>query len=172
VGNVYPMRPIGAAEDSSELLTYVARDPIGTEDDAALPADWTGINEGGEWTERVEDAFEDEHDLYGLHHTLKVARGFAWIGWDGANWVTFSNSYLQGSTGNILRGSAAFSASGVGGVVTVALSIALPSVHARISVFPSRGRVGKSDPDLESATRRCASTTMPGHVAASSFTCT
>lgn len=146
--NVYPMRPLGAGEDASDLLIYFARDPIGVEDPAALPADFTSINEGYEWTERVEQSFDLEHDLYGLHHTLKVPRGLARVLWNisSARYEVQADSYLQDGSGNILRGTAAFTATQTGGGgVQLDLLTALPSTNARISCYESAGRVVSED---------------------------
>src|SRR4051812_10583083 len=111
MANVWPMQPLGAAQDAPDLLTYVTRDTIGVEDPGALPADWTGWNEGAEWTGRVESAFENEHDQYGLHKTLKVARGilWAWYAKETDLYTVFDESYLQDSNGNTIRGANAFS---------------------------------------------------------------
>lgn len=150
--NVYPMRPLGADEDDADLLTYVARDPIGVEDEEADPADSTGWNEGAKWTGRVEGAFDLEHDLYGLHHTLKVARGLARVAWDTTNlvYVVQDGSYLQDAAGNILRGAAAFAASKPGGTGIVTLDllggIVLPSTLGRIAAFSAPSGSGGSNP--------------------------
>lgn len=104
MGNLYQPQPLGDAEDSRRILAYGDRNAIGVEDPAASLTDFTGWNEAAAWTRRFEDAFEDEHDGYGLHKTFKVAKGIFFIA---ADWSTTPPTYhvlkasrCQDSTGN------------------------------------------------------------------------
>jgi hypothetical protein len=156
MADVYPMRPLGAADDSAELLGYTPRDPIGVEDQAANPADSSGWNEGAKWTGRVESAFELEHTDEGLHRTLKIARGVARVLCDRTTspptYGVAGESYLRNDDGDILEGSLAFTAVRTSqGVVTLTLggggAFDLPSTDARIVSLGSRGHISRAPPE-------------------------
>lgn len=159
MANVYPMRPLGAGEDDAELLTYTHRDTIGVEAPGALPSDWTGWNEGAEWTERLAGAWGQEHHPAGVHNTLKIARGLIRCLCDKTTaiptYFAAADSYLQDTNGAIAFGTLAFTCTrgASAGLVTIDLlgGFTLPSLNARIDCYPSRGQISRVNRNLNTA---------------------
>jgi hypothetical protein len=143
MANLYPMQPLGEAESSRELLTYADRDPIGIEDEAAAPTDYSGWNEGAAWTRRYEENLEAEHDGYGLHNTLRIGRALVVVNynWRTSEYVLF-HAYAQDTSGNEYFGDDAVSglsdANGDGRLV-VTFTFNLPSTNMRINNFTQTG---------------------------------
>jgi hypothetical protein len=141
MANLYPMQPLGEAESSRELLTYADRDPIGIEDEAAAPTDYSGWNEGAAWTRRYEENLEAEHDGYGLHDTLRVGRAVVAVAYnrDTSAYVLL-HAYAQDTSGNEYFGDDAVTslsdAFGVG-YLDVTFTFNLPSTNMRITNFTS-----------------------------------
>jgi hypothetical protein len=71
-----PMMQLGAVypADFDSLLTYAFRRFYGLEPVAAAPVDFTGINEAFRWTRDTKLVLDSEHNLFGLHDTIKIPR--------------------------------------------------------------------------------------------------
>jgi hypothetical protein len=142
MGNLYPMQPLGDAESSKDILSYADRNPIGIEDEASAPTDYSGWNEGAAWTRRFEDAFEDEHDGYGLHDTLKVAKATVSVtyNWSTSEYVLLS-AYMQDTSGNEYFHDDAVTnlddTSGAGHL-EVTFATDLPSANMRVTSHPTQ----------------------------------
>lgn len=120
-----PIQVVGG----TALLRVAERDFVGVEANPTGLTDHRGVNEGFDWTKRAGDIFQIEHDAYGLHDTLRVARAVLLLTYDGSAYTVHAPSYLQNTTGTVVRGSACVAAIATPGAgqVGITLAAALPS---------------------------------------------
>ena len=129
---LYPVLSAGATppppRDQDGFVQYALRSFRGVESPAAAPSTTTrrGFNAEAEHTARADAALLAEHDENGIHATIKLARAFFFVDYDGSAYTISDESEDRGT----LHGTSSIATvtkQATTGRIKIALTTALPT---------------------------------------------